>query len=377
MGRLDPLFKETNATLCYSCGRCTPACPLASYDKFSPRRFVERALTMNVVDEAKVWECLTCAGCSSHCPSSVDFPRLVRLLRDDSRPGAASRCAHAGILHSLMRLMATRDLRQDRLGWLSPDLQVGSEGDTLLFVGCAPYFDSYFDRWSPIGITRSAVRLLNKIGITPVVSGSEVCCGHDMLWSGEKETFQALANKNLALIEGSKAERVVFSCPECYSAFRKDYKTGAKVELKHITEVLAENMDKLEFKENGKRITYHDSCRMGRFNGVYDAPRKLLKSIPKLEVRELEHSREMSECCGTSCWMNCSYKSKNSQLRVLKEAERTSGALVTSCPKCLIHFNCAMDEKDRGPFVSVQDVIVTIDDSTAPRAGSGGGVRHG
>ena len=363
MSELDDAIKDTNVSLCYACGKCTVACPLTHHDGSSPRKFVENLLTNNDVDKVELWDCLTCSACAEICPMSVKFPEFIRLLRSEFKTEASAKCAHAGILHSLMRRMADGDFEQKRLEWLTPDLETADEGDTLFFVGCAPYYDTYFDSWKPLDITRSAVKLLNHIGIKPVVMKDEVCCGHDLLWSGDRESFEALAKKNKKLLEDSGIKRIVFSCPECLSTFKNDYDLGNKVELVHLTEVLSENMDKIRFKENKEKVSYHDSCRMGRFLGLYDVPRKLLEAIPGLELNELPHSRSRSECCGTSNWMSCDWKSKETQLGILRNAKKVSEKLVTACPKCFIHFNCTMDEKEKNPVVDVEDIIVTIANS--------------
>lgn len=370
MAELEGVIKDSKVSLCYSCGRCTPACPLSTYENYSPRIFVERLLTMNELDKVNLWECLTCKGCTMFCPSSIDFPEFVRSLRSIFKTEADEQCAHAGILQSLMRLMAYGDFKQNRLEWITPDLKVSKEGDTLLFVGCSPYYDVYFDKWKPLEITRSAVKLLNHIGIEPVVLEDEVCCGHDLLWSGDEEAYQKLAEKNKKLIEKANIKRIVFTCPECYSAFKNEYKLGDNIELMHLTELLNDNLDKLDFKESDVKVSYHDSCRMGRFLGVYEPPRKLLEAIPGLELNELPHSKSRSICCGTSNWMSCDWKSKTAQLALLQDAKGISEKLVTSCPKCRIHFNCTMDEKEKNPIVEVEDIIVTLANSAIPKSGS-------
>jgi Fe-S oxidoreductase len=370
MGELEEVVNDSKVALCYSCGRCTAACPLTNYDDSSPRKFVEKYLLNKELDKNEIWACLTCGGCSVYCPSSVDFPEFIKALRADLKSEASEKCAHAGILHSIMRLMANSDMKQNRLKWVTPELEVktqsDSEGDTMLFVGCAPYYDVYFDKWSPIEISRSAVKLLNNIGIRPVVLPNEVCCGHDLLWSGDKESFELLVKKNSKIIEDSNVKRIVFTCPECLMTFKKDYDLGGKVELMHMTELLMENIDKLKFKEGDVKVSYHDSCRMGRFLGLYDAPRKILEAIPGVELSELPHSKSRSVCCGTSCWLNCDWKSKSSQLSTLNKARDISEKLVTVCPKCMIHFSCTMDEKEMNHITNVEDILITIANSIVP-----------
>jgi len=363
MSELDDIAKETNISMCLSCGRCTPACPLSSYEKLSPRIFIEKYLTKDELDKLMIWECLTCSGCTVFCPSSVNFPEFMRALRTNYKSEAEEKCAHAGILHSIMRLMAHHDFKQDRLRWITRDLETSEDGDTLFFVGCSPYYDVYFDKWSPLEISRSAIKLMNHIDIKPVVLKNEVCCGHDLLWSGDEESFKKLVEKNKRSIEESGVKKIVFTCPEGYMTFKNYYNLDKKIEVKHITELLLENIDKIKFKETPQKVSYHDSCRLGRFMGVYDAPRKLLEAIPGLELNELPHSKSTSVCCGTSTWMCCDWKSKVSQLNILYGAKKISDKLVTSCPKCRIHYNCTMDEKEKNLIIEVEDIVITLANS--------------
>ncbi len=113
-------------------------------------------------------------------------------------------------------------------------------------------------------------------------------------------------------------------------------------EVKHISEMVADNIDKFQFDRLEMDLTFQDPCRLGRYLGVYDQPRETISSIPGVEYREMTHNRNAAICCGTTNWMNCDATSKQIQYRRLKEA-RSTGArpLVTACPKCQIHFRCS------------------------------------
>jgi Fe-S oxidoreductase len=119
-------------------------------------------------------------------------------------------------------------------------------------------------------------------------------------------------------------------------------------EVLHISEFLAELIKEEKivlppsFKE--KKVTYHDSCRLGRHMGVYDAPRSVINNISDIELLEMERNKENAQCCGVSSWLTCGKLAKQIQLDRLKEA-KSIGAdwLITSCPKCQIHLQCAME----------------------------------
>ena len=368
---LDEAVRENKVQMCYSCGKCTLACPLTHDGHiYSPRRIVETILAHGEegINPAEMWQCLTCNACSTYCPSDVRYPAFVREVRKGLvKDGSYGECSHAGILHSMMRLMSRGQLKQKRLEWLGDSLETDPKSDVLLFVGCAPYYDALLgDLGSHTETPRSAIRLLNRIGIKPRLLKDEVCCGHDMLWSGEAETFEELAKLNTDLINKSKVKQIIFTCPECYDTFKESYKDLREdIELHHLAQFLGERIDDLEFQENGKKVTFQDSCRLGRFQGIYEPPRDLLLAIPGLELVEMEDNRKRSICCGTSCWMNCDQESKRIQVNRLEEASTIADMMITACPKCLIHFRCAMDEQSKLD-TEVKDLFVMLAESLEP-----------
>lgn len=163
------------------------------------------------------------------------------------------------------------------------------------------------------------------------------------------ENFKKLARMNTLAIKESKAKKVVTSCAECYRTLKLDYPRilgDLGFEVVHISEFLAElikNGD-LEFSSTSriKKVTYHDPCRLGRYMGIYDPPRDVIKNISELDLVEMDRNRENALCCGVSSWLNCGKFSKQLQIDRLKEAKATGAdLLITSCPKCGIHLKCA------------------------------------
>jgi Fe-S oxidoreductase len=271
--------------------------------------------------------------------------------------------------------MATTPDRQQRLDWLDPSLRVSTSGDTILFVGCAPYFDRVFDfpGLRPVETARNAVRLLNHVGIEPVLLDDERCCGHDLLWLGDTKNFRLLAERNLARIAATGATRVVFSCPECLRTFKLDYQSRfgkSALELLHISELLARESSQLDPGAMPGRVTFHDPCRLGRHLGIYDPPRELLQSVPGLELVEMKHSREQATCCGGTAWVECGTAVKCLQNERLAEAEATGAErLVTACPKCDIHLRCARcgtDTKAGPEIVNMIDLLAESLGLTGP-----------
>jgi Fe-S oxidoreductase/coenzyme F420-reducing hydrogenase delta subunit len=355
---ISEIIEKTNVRQCLECGKCSSSCPITKMNPdFSPRMTVKRVLTeaeeVSVTDEG-IWTCLTCGLCQERCPSNVQYVDFVRACRQEaSQLGITGNCSHKDVLLDLQRIMTNPKINQNRLKWLPKGAKVSESGDTLYFVGCLPYFDVIFKdiKVKSLETAKSVVGILNKVGIEPVLLKNERCCGHDLYFTGDMEKFEKLAKLNVAAIREAKAKKVVASCAECYRTLKLDYPKvvgDLGFEVLHISEFLAEliESEKIEFPEasEDKKVTYHDPCRLGRQMGLYDPPRNVIKSIPEMDLLEMERNRENALCCGVSSWLNCGKLSKQIQLDRLKEAKATGAELlITACPKCQIHLKCAMD----------------------------------
>jgi Fe-S oxidoreductase len=344
---------------CMECGLCTGSCPISRHlSKFSPRQIIKQAVLDpdgGLVKSREIWACLSCAACNERCPAEIDFPEFISAHRQEARKaGNFPQESHHGILQAVAGLQ-TSDLKQQRTQWAHEAGAFGDTGEYFYFVGCLPFFDVTFRymNLSPLENARSVLTLLNKMGIEPVISNHERCCGHDALWCGDQSTFRKLAGWNLEVIKSSGAKTVLFSCPEGYVTFKKYYpKYFGKLpfEVLHMTEFLARELPDagLTFQPSAAGpITYHDPCRLGRLAGIYEPPRQLLESLPNTQLVEMERNRENALCCGTSAWMECSSYSKAIQVERLQEAVLTGAqTLITACPKCQIHFACAQSGTD-------------------------------
>lgn len=357
---IDALIKDTGAFDCVECGKCTSVCPVAMYDsEFAPRTIVVRAMEGiidNLADDKDIWTCSTCEICNSMCPYKVNYSGFIQGIRGvASTLGNYPICSQGGLLQSAMRIMANSDTEQHRLDWVSEDLKIADKGDVFFFVGCMPHLDAIFSDREELNLSATpaaAVKLMNAAGIIPQVSNEEKCCGHDLIWAGDEENFLKLMDKNLELIKKSGAKKVVFTCPECYRTFDVDYQDFAgdlDFELVHLSDFLQNLVeeDKLSFPKRTEEIlvTYHDSCRLGRHMGIYDSPRQLIEATG-MKLSEMENTREKSNCCGVSAWMSCNSGTMKQQMKKMQEAKETGADfLLTFCPKCIIHLNCAISEE--------------------------------
>jgi len=345
---------------------------------FSPRLLVEKALFGlgdEIVQDKELWSCLACGRCSSRCPSDVDYLEFIKDMRIEAvKQGREGHFSHDGILNTMMEIQCL-NLKQDRNFWITDDLEVVEEGEYFYFVGCLPYFDIVFGKngycdvgVNPIERARNTVKILNSIGIKPVVSNDERCCGHDLLWNGDLDGFKRLAELNLKTIKDTGAKKVICVCPEGYVTLKNDYPLyfGEQgLEVVQLYQLLAGEINdgRLNFTENsseeGRKVTFHDPCSLGRIAKIYEEPRDILSGMPGVELVEMGRNRADAVCCGTSGWVNCSGCSKQIQMERLKEAEETGAdTLITACPKCSIHLNCAKYNSDIG--IEIKDITDLI-----------------
>ncbi|MCQ5375350.1 MAG: (Fe-S)-binding protein [Methanomassiliicoccales archaeon] len=353
MAGLDELIEETGAHDCVECGKCTSVCPVARINpKFAPRLIVLRVLegvSDSLSKDKDIWSCITCEMCNDMCPYEVNYSGFILGLRTRAiKAGNLPDCSQSGAVHTYQRLM-TSGVKQNRLKWVTPEMKIKERGDVFYFTGCAVHLGALFsDKAGELKNTpANYVRILNAAGIEPVVSNDEVCCGHDLLWAGDEDSMLKLMDKNVEVIRKSGAKTVVFSCPECLRTFEIDYQDflgDFDFELVHMSEFLLDLIDKgkLSFDSNGGKITYHDSCRLGRHLGIYDPPRDLISALG-MELIEMQNNKEKAGCCGVNAFANCGEVSQKLQLDRLLEATATGAdEMLTFCPKCVIHFNCLL-----------------------------------
>jgi len=369
---IDQEILDTKVRLCLDCGKCTVVCPVAQCDPdFNPRLIVQRRLGQNNSSprDETIWSCVNCYMCVERCNYHVGFPEFINAMRREVRAeGYQAKCSHGGALQSMMHIIARRGIQQDRLGWLPRDIEL-HEGNTLFFVGCAPYFNVVF---SDLGIdlmegVNASLRLLNRAQMPFKLFDNERCCGHDLLLQGDRDGFMDLARINMEQFAHNNVRRIITNCPECYYTLKVDYPkvfgdTG--IEVSHLTDVIAAlvQSDKLSLGKLEKKVTYHDPCMLGRGARLFKEPRTVLNAVTGLELVEMEESQERSLCCGRSPWVHCGAVNRQIQERRLAQAEATGAdVLVTACPKCQIHLRCAQKiGSDKDHQVYIQDLASLV-----------------
>ncbi|MFH2012665.1 MAG: (Fe-S)-binding protein [Pseudomonadota bacterium] len=369
---LASIIKESGVYQCLDCGKCTGACPIAETGKnFSPRLAASKVIESGDNDpyvQEFIWACLTCGRCDDRCPSGVKFSNFVQMLRErwiDS--GKSGIYSHGGAMFSLMRMMSSPGIKQNRLGFLQSDLKIQSSGKILYFVGCLPYFDVFLKNLglNTVQTAVDSIRILNRCNIEPVVLGNERCCGHDLFWAGDQKGFARLAKQSYEEIKDHGIEEIITSCPECLYTFKEMFpKVLPDFDLKasHVFELIDKRLksedSKLVFKPLPLQVTLKDSCRLNHYKDISKTFRELAGQIPELNIRETPDSEIGNICCGTSAWVGCGEHSKKIQIKRLKETIDTgSQLLATSCPKCMIHLQCTMNDFGYNEKLEIKDMV--------------------
>lgn len=369
---IQDILARHDAYSCQDCGKCTSSCPLALCGKeFSPRILVNSLMAGDIDSEGvtnNIWSCLTCGTCYERCPSQVNFPLLIQELRGVVFK-QKNHEIHGGFFHSLMRSMASPDLHQKRWHDLPSSIRTDPDGKTLFYGGCAPYFDLFFKNHQGVnthGVLMDALRLLNFFDVTPRILENERCCGHDLLWSGDRDNFMKIAALNCEYLNSLGIEEMITACPECYKTFTQTYKeNGLDLNFKvtHLYGFLESEFERgaVAIENPDMNFTYQDSCRLNSLEDIRELPRKLMGRFRNGNFVEMPNSRNTALCCGNSAWIGCDSFSKALQVKRITQAKETkSDVMITSCGKCRIHLSCAMED----PFANERLKIKLIDLTT-------------
>jgi len=347
-----------DADACTLCKRCQDRCPAFATDKpLSPMKMInqlqeiafdspESSLT-ETVGQDEIWSCTTCRACQEICPAVIEHvPKFVDMRRnlvlmEGQFPGEEVMTAVDNTEvngNPLGLAFAARGDWAEGLGIkaLADDPDV----DLLYFVGCYASFDK-----RNIKIARSFVTLCQAAGLKVGILGKEEkCCGEPVRKIGNEYLYQSLASENIERIQGYGVKQIVTTCPHCFNTLAKDYADlGLDVPVEHYTVFLDRLLDKGLLKlvtPQSFACSYHDSCYLGRYNDIYEAPRRLLSMVGGA-LAEMTKSRAESFCCGAGGGRILAEEklgTRISESRVRMAAETGAPLLVSSCPFCLTMF---------------------------------------
>jgi Fe-S oxidoreductase/nitrate reductase gamma subunit len=371
---------------CTRCGRCQEACPAHLTQKaLNPKKVVQNLkrhmesplrakedfqLIGGVVTEEEIWDCTTCRNCVEHCPVFIEpMVKLMEFRRNlVLHHGKIPKETHFAFRNIERKGNPWGFDPEKRMGWAKElgvkELSMGGSVDVLFWVGC---YGGYDDR--NIEVTTSLAHLLNWVGVDfGVLGNAEWCCGIDLRRMGSEYLFQVNVEKIVGMLEQVKFQKILTTCPHCFNTLKNEYpQFGANWKVIHYTSFLDELIrgGKLSFqrKEKSTRITFHDSCYLGRYNDGYDPPRRILGAMPDLSLLEMKRNREKGFCCGGGgchMWMEERKGRRINQTRV-EEAEKTGAEiLVTVCPLCMISLDSAVKVLNLDDRIRVKDILELV-----------------
>ncbi|WP_274364158.1 heterodisulfide reductase-related iron-sulfur binding cluster [Paenibacillus thermotolerans] len=368
----------------------------ASWIVAADRKPEDIELIGEVMTEDEIWACTTCRNCEDQCPVGnehvdkiVDMRRHLVLMQG-SLPHDGQRA-----MQNIERQGNPWGIsRGDRAKWVEelsgegdpllkvPTVKENPDFEVLLFVGSMGSYDNRTKK-----VTRALVRLMNEAGVSFAILGNEEKgSGDTPRRMGNELLFQELAAANIASFEKYGVRRIVTACPHTYNTLKNEYPEfglGPDVEVLHHTELLAALVAERRLKplhQVRERIAYHDSCYLGRYNGVYDQPRNVLRSIPGVELAEMERSRENGMCCGAGggrMWMEETSGKRVNLARTEQALLVEPTVIASACPYCLTMMEDGTKLVEADDRVKARDIAELLEQSVFGVGGGSGGFGGG
>jgi Fe-S oxidoreductase len=328
-----------------------------------------------VVTEEEIWACTTCGACQEVCPVNIEHIRKIIDLRRNLVMAQSKMPESAQLMlrnmqqrgHPWAGIQSMR-LRGD---WTTDqELKVLAEGEsanTLFWVGCT---GALVER--NVKATLSMTRVLKAAGFDFAVLGdAETCCGDPARRAGYDFQFQIMAEQNVEVFKSYNIKEIVTSCPHCYNTLKHEYpKYGGEFKVIHYTELIADfiRQGKLRLtNELNSKLTYHDPCYLGRYNNVYQEPRRILETIPRTKLEEMERSKDTGFCCGGGgglMWIEEQPgTTKINQVRLEDALKTGADTVVTACPYCLQMFEDSIDHKGVKSSLKARDLVELVEEA--------------
>ncbi|MBN1302749.1 MAG: 4Fe-4S dicluster domain-containing protein [Melioribacteraceae bacterium] len=383
---------------CTECGRCTDACPAASTGKaLSPKRIIEqirkrtehkapliiagleedgitdKTLVHDYITQDELWACTTCMACVQECPitiehvdSIVEMRRNLTLMESSFPPE----------LNSVFKNMETNFTpwafnKNDRADWAEglniKTMAQDPDCEYLFWVGCAGSFDA---RYQKVSVAFS--KIMQKAGIDFRILGVEEKCNGDTARRlGNEYLAQMLIQENVETLNKYKVKKIVTACPHCFNSLKNEYSQfGGNFEVIHHSEMIEKLLNQGKIKISDKsiknKVTFHDSCYLGRYNDIYDAPRQSLMNVNGLELIEMDRNRDKGFCCGAGggrMFMEETEGTRINENRAKEALDTGADTIAAACPFCMTMMSDGVKSFDKSDEVAVKDIAEIVLDN--------------
>jgi Fe-S oxidoreductase/nitrate reductase gamma subunit len=333
-----------------------------------------KQLIGDIITEQELWACTTCRNCEDQCPvANEHVDKIIDMRRYLVMTEGKIHSETQRTLNNIERQGNPWGLnRNDRIKWregrediLAPTVKENPEFDYLFFVGSMGSYDN-----RSIKVVQSFAKLMNVAGVNFAILGNEEKNSGDTARRlGNEFLFQQLAAENIETFQKYDVKKIVTTCPHTFNTFKNEYpEFGLEgVEVYHHTELLDQWVKEgllKPTKEIKERITYHDSCYLGRYNDMYEQPRNVLRAIPGIELVEMKRNRQDAMCCGAGggmMWME-EKEGKRVNIERTEQALEVNPTMISSaCPYCLTMMSDGTKSKEREETVQTMDIAEILE----------------
>ncbi|MBC61850.1 MAG: Fe-S oxidoreductase [Zetaproteobacteria bacterium] len=374
---------------CVECGRCSSVCPATTTGKsLDPRSIIhylkdgfnksmagsEPKLIDGLVTREELWACTTCGACMEACPLDIEhIPSILDMRRFMVMTEGQVPKELQGTLENLEAQSNPWGFNNDtRADWAKgldvPLLSSGQEVEYLFWVGCAGSFDDRYKK-----VSRSLVKIFQQAGLKYGILGKEEKCNGDTARrSGNEYLANMQIEENIQTLERYKVKKVITACPHCFNTIKNEYPDfGYKPEVIHHSEIIQDLISKKLIQtsdaiEDLSKVTYHDSCYLGRHNDVYESPRKTLQALGKKNLVEMKRSKEKGFCCGAGgarMWMEETEGERINVNRTKEAIETGAKTIATACPFCLTMLSDGVKSESKEKEVEVKDIAEIVSEN--------------
>ena len=380
---------------CTECGRCDSVCPANIVGKsLSPRNIManirkrtkdkaplltdgltdsellEKTLVHDYIEDKVLWQCTTCMACVQECPVMIEHLDSIVDMRRDL---VLTESEFPASLNNVFKSLETNFTpwvfnASDRANWAEglgiKTLAEDKNGEILFWVGCAGSFD---DRYKKVSV--ALAKLMQKANIDFRILGNEEKCNGDTARRlGNEYLAQMMMMENIETLNNYSVKKIVTACPHCMHSLKNEYKQfGGNFEVMHHTELIEELIKdgRIKIKDNGsrKKLTYHDSCYLGRYNNNYDSPRKSLNYLNSFDYLEMERNKSKGLCCGAGggrMFLEDEEGGKINNERTKEAVETGADKIASACPFCMTMLTDGVKHFEKSDQVEVKDIAELV-----------------